>query len=67
MFRPRFHHMFLDMKDFTSERSEAKVRTFRQGLERNVPAPPRRVALWSGPFEWMVPTVGCLGTLDHIL
>ena len=34
-----------------SERSEAKSRfSIGWGTERNVPAPPRRVALWGGSF-----------------
>lgn len=37
------------------------------GPARDVPAPPRRVALCNGPFGWMVSIVGCVGTLAHIL
>ena len=36
------------------------------GPARDVPAPPRRVALRSGPFGWMVSIVGCVGTLHGV-
>ena len=53
--------------EWGEERSLGVVGTTPPGQERDVPAPPRRVALWSGPFGWMVPTVGCVGTVAHIL
>lgn len=64
---PSQRHALAPNATYLSRTPHIRPECHAPGPARDVPAPPRRVALCNGPFGWMVSIVGCVGTLAHIL